>query len=187
MEKEKIKTNKKDKKESFFDSIFSIFLTVLITILFINFVAQFATVHGQSMAKTLDDSDIVLMEKLTKNFGTFKRFDVIIFKTTVPSHPYYIKRIIALPGETVYINQSGKIFINGEELVENYGLETIKDPGIANIPITLKENEFFVLGDNRNNSYDSRVEHVGTVKRNIIMGKVFISVKPFKSVNKEQR
>ncbi len=89
-----------------------------------------------------------------------------------------MKRIIGLPGETVQIDLSGNIYINGEILEEDYGLEPINFPGLAQDPITLGEDEYFVLGDNRNNSSDSRDPSVGNIKRDDIMGKAWVRIWP---------
>ena len=91
---------------------------------------------------------------------------------------YYIKRIIGLPGETVQIDENGNIYINGELLEENYGAETIQNPGRAAKPITLGDDEYFVMGDNRNNSKDSRSEEVGNVKRSQIIGRAWLRIWP---------
>ena len=77
-----------------------------------------------------------------------------------------------MPGETVQITDKGEILINGEELVESYGREVIKDPGLASDPITLGEDEYFVMGDNCNNSEDSRVSNIGNIKRSQFVGKI---------------
>jgi len=84
-----------------------------------------------------------------------------------------------LPGETVYIDGSGNIYINGEILEENYGTETILNAGNASTEIILKNDEYFVLGDNRNNSTDSRM--IGCIKRDDIVGKAWLRVYPFNS------
>ena len=89
-----------------------------------------------------------------------------------------IKRIIGLPGETVQIDENGNIYINGELLEENYGAETIQNPGRAANPITLGDDEYFVMGDNRNNSKDSRSEEVGNVKRSQIIGRAWLRIWP---------
>ena len=91
---------------------------------------------------------------------------------------YYIKRIIGLPGETVYIDEEGKIYIDGEILTENYGKEVIVDPGRAYEPITLGEDEYFVMGDNRNNSSDSRDPVVGNIHRDEFIGKAWMRIWP---------
>jgi signal peptidase I len=94
---------------------------------------------------------------------------------------YYIKRIIGLPGETVQIDYDGNIYIDGEILKESYGKEVIQNPGRASEPITLGDDEYFVMGDNRNNSSDSRDPSVGNIKREDIIGRAFIRIWPLSS------
>ena len=90
---------------------------------------------------------------------------------------YYIKRIIGLPGETVQI-VDGYIYINGKQLDEHYGNEIIEEAGMAAEPVTLGEDEYFVMGDNRNNSQDSRVSDVGAIHRDELMGRAWIRIWP---------
>jgi len=139
---------------------------------------------GISMENTLFDGDPIIINKLSYRFSEPKRFDVIVFKQTGREHSYYnVKRIIALPGETIQI-KSGIIYINGEPIDDIVNVEDMKNYGLANEPLTLEENEYFVLGDNRNNSEDSRFASVGMIRREEIIGKAFIRLKPFNFVNK---
>jgi signal peptidase I, bacterial type len=109
-----------------------------------------------------------------------KRFDIIVFYPYGrDSDEYYVKRIIGLPGETVQIID-GKIYINGEVLEENYGKEPIENPGRAAQPIKLADDEYFVMGDNRNISKDSRYPNVGNVKMKNIGGRAFFRVSPLR-------
>ena len=87
-----------------------------------------------------------------------------------------------MPGETVQITDKGEILINGEELVESYGREVIKDPGLASDPVTLGEDEYFVMGDNRNYSKDSRFPDVGNIRRADIIGKAWLRIYPFDKI-----
>ena len=162
-------------------------LGVLVTVWFvIAFVGQRTIVKGASMEPTLygaDDNnpdkvgDNLMMDKLTYRFSDPKRFDIIVFPYKYTGE-YFIKRIIGLPGETVQIDDQGNIYINGEVLREGYGKEIILNPGVAAEPVTLGADEYFVLGDNRNNSADSRSASVGNIHRNEIVGRAWLRIWP---------
>lgn len=158
--------------------VFLVFV-VLFSYLFVTFVGQRTTVSGSSMEGTLQDGDSLMVDKISYRFSDPKRFDIIIFPPRVEENTLYIKRIIGLPGETIQIDEYGIIYINGVILPENYGLEVIRNPGQAADPITLGPDEYFVMGDNRNNSTDSRVAQVGPIHRSEIVGKAFIRIFPF--------
>lgn len=143
-----------------------------------HFVVGQVEVDGPSMNDTLQDKDRVLMNKFTYRVKNLDRFDVVVFKYAYDTDTDYIKRVIGLPGETVCIDRDGQIFINGELLEENYGKEVMEDPGIAEDGITLDEDEYFVLGDNRNNSSDSRDPDVGAVSKSQIRGHVWLRLRP---------
>lgn len=149
-----------------------VYYTVLGTILagvlfFYSFVGFFPRVSGESMMNTLHDGDFMMCRRV-KDASKFERFDIVI--ATMEDGTQIVKRIIGLPGEEVFIDENGNIYINGNILEESYGRERIKDPGRAYQIVTLKENEFFLLGDNRNNSLDSRFEEIGNVPLNRIKG-----------------
>lgn len=162
-------------------------LCVLIMVyLVIQFVGQRTVVNGSSMEPTLyglDDADPdkvgdnLIVDKFTYRFSDPKRFDIIVFPYQY-SDEFYIKRIIGLPGEIVQIDTEGNIYINGEILREGYGKEIIKNPGMAIEPIQLGEDEYFVLGDNRNNSQDSRFPDVGNIQKSEIVGRAWIRIWP---------
>ncbi len=162
-------------------------IVVLLCYFIINFVGCRSRVDGDSMEPTLSDGDNLWVDKLSYTFGEPERFDVIIFN--YDEDTTYVKRIIGLPGETVRIDQNGNIFITGESgkeqmLKENYGNEKIKPNylGRANQPVYLSEDEYFVLGDNRNNSRDSRWADVGNVKMEDIVGKVVLRIYPLNKI-----
>ncbi len=139
---------------------------------------------GVSMESTLKDGDSIIINKFSYRFVNPKRFDVIVFKQSGNEHSYYnIKRIIGLPGETVQI-KGGKVYINGNIEEEIIGTKKINNSGITEEPIKLEDKEYFVLGDNRNNSEDSRFASVGMIRRDEIIGKAFIRLKPFNFVSK---
>ena len=148
-----------------------------ITFLIIHFVGQRTVVNGVSMQPTLSDGDNLIVDKLSYRFHDPDRFDIIVFPQE--DGRYFIKRIIGLPGENVRIDEDGFIYINGEKLQESYGKEVMRDPGLAKDGIQLGADEYFVLGDNRNNSEDSRYADMGNVKKRNIIGKVWFIASPW--------
>ena len=148
--------------------------------LVITFVGQRTEVEGASMENTLHNGDNLIVDKLSYRFHDPERFDIIVFPFQYQANTYYIKRIIGLPGETVQIMDDGSIYINGEKLEENYGMEVIKPEtiGRAAEPIELGDDEYFVMGDNRNNSSDSRTDMVGNITRENIIGKAWLRIWP---------
>lgn len=155
-----------------------------LTWLVITFVGQRTEVDGSSMEPMLSDEDNLLVDKLSYRFREPERFDIIVFAFQYKEDTYYIKRIIGLPGETVQIDEEGNIYINGEILEEGYGREVIKaeNIGLAKDPIVIGEDEYFVLGDNRNNSTDSRSPLVANVKRKDIIGRAFVRIWPLSKI-----
>lgn len=155
-------------------------VVLAITFLIITFVGQRTHVSGESMENTLDDGDQLIVDKLTYRFHDPERFDIIVFPFRYKDNTYYIKRIIGLPGETVQI-VDGEIYINGEVLEESYGREVMQDAGLAAEPITLGDDEYFVLGDNRNYSSDSRDPSVALIHRKEIIGRAWLRIWPLNS------
>lgn len=154
------------------------------TYLLVNYALQRTQVEGSSMQTTLYDGDQVLVDKLTYRLREPQRFDLIAFPYRYEEDTFYVKRIIGLPGEKIRIDAQGTIFINDEALEEDYGTEPISHPGYASTPRILGEDEYFVLGDNRNDSVDSRFAAVGYVRRQEIIGRVFFRIYPFSSIGK---
>ena len=153
-------------------------IVIILSFLIIKFVGQRTVVIGPSMMPTLEDGNNLIIDKISYRFHDPERFDIVIFPFRNDSGNTYIKRLIGLPGETVRIDDEGVIYINDEVLTESYGREIIKNPGSAKDGITLKDNEYFVLGDNRNDSEDSRFS-VGIVYRREIIGRAIFRIWPF--------
>ena len=126
----------------------------------------------------MSNNDQLILDKISYRFSEPKRFDIIVFPFQYKENTYYVKRVIGLPGETVQIDLEGNIYINGEILEEDYGKEKINFPGLAVEPITLGNDEYFVMGDNRNNSSDSRDPSVGNIRRSNIIGKAWVRIWP---------
>ena len=154
-----------------------ILVIVAVTWLVVTFVGQRTRVSGQSMETTLHHGDNLIVDKISFRFRDPKRFEIIVFPYKYEENTYYIKRIMGLPGETVQV-KDGYLYINGEKLEENYGNELMNSAGIAAEPIVLGEDEYFVLGDNRNHSSDSRDPKVGVIKREDLLGRAWIRIWP---------
>ena len=147
--------------------------------LLIHFVGQRTQVLGSSMEPKLSDEDNLIVDKISYRFHDPERYDIIVFPFRYEDNTFYIKRIIGLPGETVQIDEEGNILIDGEVLQEGYGKEVIDSPGRAYEEIQLDDDEYFVLGDNRNNSTDSRDPSVGNIMREEIIGRAWLRIWPF--------
>ncbi len=156
--------------------VICIFTALFLALLITRYVAHHTSVEGSSMEPALMDGDQIIVENISYHFQKPKRFDVITFPNKEGVN--YIKRIIALPGERVRI-ADGNIYINGKLLDESYGNAPIEDAGVAESEITLGKDEFFVLGDNRNASIDSRRPEVGNVHLDSIHGKAWMRFFPF--------
>ncbi len=170
---------KKASRSLFYDLLFYALLIFVCIYIIPNYVIQRTIVDGTSMENTLMDGEQLYVEKISYHFNLLDRYDIVVFYPYGrENEEYYVKRIIGLPGETVQIIGSD-IYINGSKLEEHYGKDPIEDPGRAAQPITLGKDEYFVMGDNRNISKDSREEVVGNIKRGNIGGKVFLRIKPF--------
>lgn len=152
------------------DIIIEAIIALAIAAMFAMFIGQPVVVHGQSMENTYHDGQYLFMEKISYRLHNIHRFDIMVFK--MDNEVKVIKRVIGLPGETVQIIDDGSILINGQEIKENFGKEQIADAGDAANEIQLGEDEYFVLGDNRNKSMDSRNSRVGIIQYEDIMGTI---------------
>ena len=143
------------------------------------YVGQRTVVAGDSMLNTLHDKDNLIIDKVSYRFRDPERYEIIVFPYRYAEETFYIKRIIGLPGETVQIKE-GYVYINEEKLGETFGREVIRADryGQAAEPITLGEDEYFVLGDNRNESADSRETSVGILKREDLIGRAWVRIWP---------
>lgn len=131
------------------------------------------TVDGDSMEPALHDGQSVWVDKLSYRFREPERYDIVVFGYRYRDGRYYMKRIVGLPGETVQIADGG-VYVDGTLLEETYGLEPVEKAKRAKDPVVLGEDEYFVLGDNRNHSTDSRDSDVANVAKEQITGKVIL-------------
>lgn len=179
-----MKAKMRKKKSVFLE--YAIYLLILVFVLFLapNYLMEKYLVDGTSMENSLHDGEQVLIEKVSRYFTGPERFDIVVFTKNHGTYTKtYIKRVIGLPGETVQIIDN-RIFINGEELSEEFGKNPMESAGMASEPVVLGENEYFVLGDNRKVSADSREKSIGTVKKEELEGVVFLRIAPFSAFGK---
>lgn len=158
--------------------ILEIAIVIAIAGVFVYFIGMRTTVVGQSMAKQLNDGDQILVNRLQYEVVDPKPGDVIVFlpNGNKKSH-YYVKRVIAVPGDKVQI-KDGIIYVNGAAYEDSSMTTAIEDPGVAEDELVLGSDEYFVLGDNPENSEDSRYANIGNVKASYIIGKAWFKITP---------
>lgn len=153
-------------------TLFFCFAAALLAVVLVIAFGMRTPTIGYSMTPTLVNSQEVLIDRFVFKLLSPSRFDVVCFypKGNENSH-LYIKRVIGLPGEMVEIKE-GYVYIDGTRLLDD-SFGTISDPGLAEAPFLLEEGEYFVLGDNRENSEDSRNGNIGAVNINTMVGKIW--------------
>ena len=170
--REKKEINKRDLLRNIGSYAISILIVVTVAYSLVAFGGQTLHIVGQSMEPNLQSGDVVIVNKIGYLFGKPKRFDIIAFRQREGDNAYYnVKRVIGLPGETVSI-RDGYVFIDDVALSGMAFDEKILTEGLALDGVTLGEGEYFVLGDNVNNSEDSRFANMGNILENEILGKV---------------
>ena len=166
-------------KDGFLKDVIGIlpYIAIIIVVLLVkHFFFTTVIVHGVSMEDTLHNRDIMILNKIGLKTGKIKRFDIVVINTKSEK---IIKRVIGLPGETVEYKDN-KLYIDGLEVKDKYG----GDKYTTNIKqITLGENQYYVLGDNRTNSVDSR--SIGPIKKKDILGKATFTIFPFNRIGKK--
>ncbi|NLJ88160.1 MAG: signal peptidase I [Epulopiscium sp.] len=174
--------NKKVIKE-LFEWIKDILIAGLATLFIINFLFQNTQVIGNSMEPSLQDGNSIIINKLVYRLKVPQRGDIIAFKNPDNPSEHYIKRIIGIPGDTIEIKE-GKVYLNGNLLEEDYILEPMDISIIGNMdyPVLVSEDNYFVMGDNRNISYDSRYKDIGLVNKSSITGKGLIRIWPLNKI-----
>ena len=175
---------RKKKKNGFVRTVFDVGLFVLavllLTLIMSKYVVTRVRVHNHSMEQTLLEGDDLLIDKISYRFHDPKRFDIIVFKQKGTGEGL-IKRVIGLPNETVQI-VDGKFIVDGEEIEDIKGLDAPEYAGIASSPLKLSVGEYFVVGDNREESIDSRYEDVGIVSSTRITGRLFVRILPLNRI-----
>jgi len=158
----------------------AIIAAVVLALLIRTFLFEIITVDGSSMLPTLHDRERVFVSKIGYIIGQPEHGDIVIFKTPEDNHTKYVKRIIGLPGDRVRV-ENGVVYVNDEALVEPY----IQEPPVNDYTeVTVPEGSFFVLGDNRNDSKDSRDFRVGFVPKENLIGRAILRIWPLDSIEK---
>ena len=159
-----------------FSWIIEIAIVLMMAFVLVYFIGMRTSVVGQSMSETLENGDQILVNRFMYKVIGPKANDVIVFlpNGNEKSH-YYVKRVIGVPGDTVQI-KNGRIYVNGTEFTEKVDVASIEDAGLAADAVTLGDDEYFVLGDNRNNSEESLYANIGNIKREYIIGKAWFVI-----------
>ena len=152
-------------------------IVIFIAYTLVTFFGCRTTVVGNAMNDTLTNEEQILVNRFIYNVSSPKQGDVIAFlpNGNEKSH-YYVRRVVACPGDTIQIKE-GVVYVNGEAYQEKIMVASIEDAGVASEEIKLGDDEYFVLGDNRNNSEDSRLANIGNVKKSYIIGKAWFYFK----------
>lgn len=185
---EVVKKEKEEKKiiiqkDSFLSQLIffsvSIILAVFLSRIISGGMIQETRVDGSSMSPTLIHNERLVLNKFSNKNKPYERFDIVVFSFNNGEN--FVKRVIGLPGEKVNIID-GKIYINDKLLVDDPIKEKIDYAGIAEKGVIVGNNQYFVIGDNRNRSYDSRYEEIGSINKKVIYGKVWFRFYPFSKI-----
>ena len=172
--------NPKPERNIFTDIILKwlvdIAVAVAAAVFLILFLGEKTNVIGNSMADKIKSGQTVLIDKMSYELRDIKRFDVVVYRSDLSKDEYIIKRVIGLPGEEIQIIDS-RIYINGEEIEDKYHKGSFES-GAASQTIKIGEDEYFVMGDNRNNSNDAREWDIHYVSRDEILGKAWFRYYP---------
>ena len=158
-----------------FSWFFWIFASMLLAVVLVFCIGMQTSVIGPSMEPSLFNGQKIFLNRLIYKVASPREGDVIVFlpNGNEKSH-YYVKRVVGVPGDTLYI-KNGRLYVN-DEAVEEYFNDRIAEPGLLGSEVTLGEDEYFVIGDNCNNSEDSRSANIGTVRKSYIIGKAWMKL-----------
>ena len=171
-----------EKVRGFMRWVFEIVVTLVLAAMVGIMLFQTVTMQESSMEPMIAVGDRFFINRVVYKFSSPKRGDLIVFRTNASDDAaLHIRRVIGLPGETIQIS-GGRILIDGEAYKEGKDFPMISNPGLASSSITLESGEYFVLGDNRNNSEDSRYADIGMIKKRYIAGKIWFTCAPFEKL-----
>ena len=182
MDESQDKNQNKTTWQSFWELVRFAIIALIIVVPVRVFVVEPFVVSGSSMFPTFENGDYLIIDKISYKLGNPKRDDVVIFRYPNDQTKFFIKRIIGLPNEIVDI-KGGVVTITNGEHTKGFKLDEpyVKNISSGNTHFELKDNEYFVMGDNRNASADSR--YWGAVKRDLLTGKALLRLLPINSIN----
>ena len=154
-------------------------IIIVVVLLIKQFVLTTVRVDGDSMLDTLEDNDIMLLDRVSHHFTGVKRFDIVVVHH---DNDELIKRIIGLPGDTIRYTDN-KLYVNDEEVAEPFLTKKTQDFSLSDLGIDkIPEGKYFVMGDNRNHSMDSRDPGVGVLTRKDLIGRAWVRIYPFDNI-----
>ena len=166
-----------DKFNEILGTVFFCIAAILLAVVLVVSFGMRISIIGSSMQPTLDNGQVVLVDRFLFKLSHPNRYDVVCFYPKGNDNTHiYVKRIIGLPGETIQI-KDGYVYVNGVRLLEDDNFDLIEDPGLFEVEFKMGDDEYFVLGDNRNNSEDSRIGNIGAVSSDYMIGKAWFKLK----------
>ncbi|MBP3876912.1 MAG: signal peptidase I [Lachnospiraceae bacterium] len=173
---------RREKRRHVLRTIFELIVVVVLAALTAFVVFSSVILQESAMSPTLEAGNQVLVNRAAYILTGVRRGDVIAYRSSGTfDSGVHVKRVIGLPGETIQI-RDGLILINGKTYIESREFPNITNPGVAENSVHLGSDEYFVLGDNRNNSEDSRFADVGNIRKTNIIGRVWFRIRPYTSV-----
>ena len=164
-----------EKAKKIFIELLPYIITIIIVLLIKQFIVAPIKVNGSSMSTTLENNDIMILNKIDYRFNDIKRFDIVVVDS---EYEYLIKRVIGLPGETIEFKDN-KLYVNGKYIKQNFKYKETED-----FKYKVPKGKYFVMGDNRTNSLDSR--SFGPFEKKKILGKTSLTIFPFSRYGKKK-
>lgn len=181
MENKDKELNKEKNSKTTIKDVIIYFGIIIIAVLIRTYVVALVKVNGTSMNPTLENKDFMILNKINYRFNDIKRFDIVVIKE---EKEYLIKRVIGLPGDKIEYKDN-KLYVNGKYVEEKFEHKRTNDFTLDELKSkTVPKNTYFVLGDNRTNSMDSRI--IGFIPENRIVGKTSLTILPFNRIGNKK-